>query len=389
MPRRNRVWRRTGNRGPNDFRARNGKRRREPPIIDASAAEVPIEPAEPTVADPAAAPVGATTDAADATPLTGAAPPALEAEPIETPETAEPVLFGSARRDPAVRSEWVDPATVTAGHDADSTAAVPVAGEEVPAGEEPRISSTAEPDLDGDRAPAGKLPRDSPAPFSSGTGGGAVPPAYAPPPPARAASNVASWVLGLCSLALLAALVWVLLTEPQRDGRDEIADLRGKVAALEARPDPAKGQSDVQAGVADLEKRLADADADRAAMGKTVSDLSTRLDAVAQQAQTAQQSAEAESAKPASPEPAPAEPAPSGGGSRRDRRRLSDPRREARRARRGVSPTSRPRRDRPPRPSPRPRSRSRRISGRSRPRSRPWTAGSPASTEGSRPSTAR
>ena len=69
-----------GNREPTDtFRRAGGKRRREPPIIDASATEVPAEPASPV---------------------------AVPEETVSS-EPAEPVLFGSAMRDPTQRTREV------------------------------------------------------------------------------------------------------------------------------------------------------------------------------------------------------------------------------------------------------------------------------------------
>ena len=278
-----------GNRGPNDFRARTGKRRREPPIIDASATEVPVDArsdvpfddqAEPRVESQVDAgakddPIPDTTDAA---PLPAAEPQAHAAVATDAAvsdaasdaarEASEPVLFGTPRREP--------PAGAEANRPGDATPA------DLPATDLTRASTGTE-RADGlgaaaaMGATASSAGADGPAAAAAAarTGGGATP-----------------WLLSLCILALLGALAWTLYTEPQRNGRDEIADLRGKVAALEARPDPAQ----VQSGVAALDKRLSAADADRAALAKTVAGLTSRVDDIAQQAR----------------QPAPSEPAPSG-----------------------------------------------------------------------------
>ncbi len=271
-----------GNRGPNDFRARAGKRRREPPIIDASATEVPADAQDPAVPDPADA------DPADSVPSSS-----VEGDRTTEPDSSEPVLFGSAKREPGVRPEGAVPPTgapsdpvsdlpVTATPDSVAPADRPMG---LPSGERPSSEAGS------NRGPG--QPETPAAAFGSRGRADAAP---VPPPAALAASagGIAPWLLGLASLVLLGALAWVLYTGPERSGRDEIAALRGKVAALEARPDPAQ----VQAGLAALDKRVAAAEADRAGLAKSLAELTTRLDGVAQQVRP-----EAEK---------PAEPAPSG-----------------------------------------------------------------------------
>ncbi|MGI3900032.1 MAG: hypothetical protein ACRYGP_31845 [Janthinobacterium lividum] len=252
-----------GNRGPNDFRARNVRKRREPPIIDASATEVP------PAADEAAAPAGhpdAETFAA-----TGVA----DHETVERaePANAEPVLFGGPWRETSAKPESETRPSLESVSDGDSMGEPLVEPEPAPAAPIGADSAADSPVMPPSAAP-------------TGTANSTVPP-YAEPPTARGAGGgAAPWLLGICSLALAAALAWVLYTEPQRSGRDEIDELRTKVASLEARPDSAQIQSSIVA----LDKRLSAADADRAALAQTVGGLTTRVD----------------SAKPA------AEPAPSG-----------------------------------------------------------------------------
>ena len=256
-----------GNREPNEIRARNVRKRREPPIIDASATEVPVDSVEPVVT-------------ADAAPLSAAEPLAQGAEAASREaslarETGEPVLFGTAVRDPVPTSDGSGVPTGTSdaavGPDLTATDAAPTADE----------AAAAAP-----RATFGGGGATSPRSPVFGTAGASVPPGALPP--TRSSGGAAPWLLTLSTLALLGALAWVLYTEPQRDGHAEIAELQSKVAALEARPDPSQGQPDVAA----LDKRLSDAEAARTALATTVTGLTTRLDAVAQAADTAKADAD-------------------------------------------------------------------------------------------------
>ena len=237
-----------GNRGPNDFRARNVRRRREPPIIDAAATEVPL------ATDAAAAPAD--------NPDVELSPATLNDAPEHTePDVSEPVLFGGARREPAAQPEDETPPSFQTG----------AAGEI----EHPTVAETeVDPATPLDASASPDRPVDPPASAAPGSMGSTVPPHIGTPSAPVAGGGAAPWLLGLCSLALAAALAWVLYTEPQRSGRDEIDELRGKVAALEARPDPAQ----IQGSVAALDKRVAAADADRATLSQTVEGLQTRID---------------------------------------------------------------------------------------------------------------
>ena len=246
-----------GNRGPNDFRTRNAKRRREPPIIDASATEVPLDAREP-----------AAEERADEAPVTGAELPDAEAgaAPAGGADAAEPVLFGSALRENAPKADTAEPSAAAVPDAADLPAGPGAAA--APADEAPAPETVAA----GTAAPEPSAPPSS-APSFGGSG--------TPVPPAAARSGgAAPWILSLCILALLGALAWLIYTEPQRSGREDLAALRDRVAGLEARPDA--GQA-----TAAVDKRLAAADAERAGLAKSVADLSSRLDALAQQAQQA------------------------------------------------------------------------------------------------------
>ena len=267
-----------GNRGPNDFRARTGKRRREPPIIDASATEVPLDARDPSP------------DAADDE-IPASPPEAAGREPDTTPpvvaDASEPVLFGSAVRDAASKQDA--PKHEVQPDDATEPAAAAPADAAPAESASPHDGPAAIDAAPADAGPAAASSDPQPSPTY-------VPPSAAADDrvplaaPAASSGGTVPWLLGLCSLVLLGALAWVLYTEPQRSGRDEIAQLRNRVAGLEARPDAAAG----------LDKRLADADAERAGLGKSVADLSARLDAVAQQAQAARDADKAAPAEPSS-----------------------------------------------------------------------------------------
>ena len=276
------------NRGPNDFRARNGKRRREPPIIDASATEVPLD-ARDSVPDADGDPaVGVHASGSDpGGPQSGSA------------EASEPVLFGSALRDAAPKTDAAEPSAVAPAEAVTAaegpTPVAPAAGSGSVASNSFETKPFDGKPFDGKPFESGSSPIPStpipPAGSASAssttapTGGSddRLPPAAAA---ARSGGGAIPWLLGLCSLALLGALTWVLYTEPQRSGGGEIADLRARVAGLEARPDPGAAA----AGVEGLDKRLTAADAERAGLGKSIADLSARLDAVAQKAQAARDS---------------------------------------------------------------------------------------------------
>ncbi len=260
-----------GNREPTEtYRRAGGKKRREPPIIDAAATEIPVERASPAV---------------------------VPDESVSS-EPAEPVLFGSAMRDPTQRTREV--------------------ASEAPSSDLPRSDET------GAEMPA----------VSSGPGveSEAVPPAASPASsepeiplaartddvsqgfeaPARTRPGLVPGLLGLVALVLLGAVAWLLLTGPQRSGRDElagtVADLQTKVAALEARPD----SGPLSGTVADLDKRVGAADADRTGVAQALAQLTKRVDGLEQQIQATKAAAEAKPAEAAAPpaaEPKPAEPA--------------------------------------------------------------------------------
>ncbi len=260
-----------GNREPTDtFRRAGGKKRREPPIIDASATEIPAEPASPVV---------------------------VPDEPVSS-EPAEPVLFGSAMRDPAQRSR-------EAAGDAPPS--------DLPKSDEPVSESPAEssdPGVDREAASPTPSPPSNEPESSLTSRPDTVTPSFEAP--ARPASGLVPALLGLVVLALLGTVAWLLFTGPQRSGRDElagtVADLQTKVAALEARPD--SGQ--MSGTVADLDKRVGAADADRTGIAQALAQLTKRVDGLDQQVQATKAAAEpkpAETAAPPAAEPKPAEPA--------------------------------------------------------------------------------
>ena len=260
-----------GNREPNDtFRRAGGKKRREPPIIDASATEVPVEPSR----------------------------PAIVPEETVSSETAEPVLFGSAMRDSAQRSR--------------ETAGEPAPSEPARSGDA-MVEPPAEPIVSDSGADSETVSSALPPDPSSGRDGllGSGPDALPPPAfqsPGRSGLGIVPGLLGLVVLVLLGTVAWLLYTGPQRSGRDELAgtlaDLQTKVAALEARPDP--GQ--MSGSVADLDKRVGAADADRSGIAQAVAQLTKRVDGIDQQVQTAKAAADAKPAEPVTPPAAESKP---------------------------------------------------------------------------------
>ncbi len=266
-----------GNREPTDsFRRAGGKKRREPPIIDASATEISAAPAEPVV---------------------------VPEEPVAS-EAAEPVLFGSAMRDAANRSRGTvgDAAPSDRATSGETAVEPPVAPTASGPNIETEVLPTAPPEsLSSDRDPI-LTSRPDALPLSGLAA------------PARSSSGVLPGLLGLVILALLGTIAWLLYTSPQRSGRDElagtVADLQTKVAALEARPDPAQ----VSGTVSDLVKRGEAADADRTGTAQALAGLTKRVDGIDQQLQAAKADADAKPAEAVAPpapveEPKPAEPA--------------------------------------------------------------------------------
>ena len=259
-----------GNREPTEtYRRAGGKKRREPPIIDASATEIPVEPAGPVV---------------------------VPDEPVSS-EPAEPVLFGSALRDPAQR-------TREAGSEAppsDLPRSVET-GAEMPA--EPSVPGVESEALSSAPSPASSEPE---IPLAARTD--TVTPGLQAP--ARSRPGLVPGLLGVVALVLLGTVAWLLLTGSQRSGRDElagtVADLQAKVAALEARPD--SGQ--LSGTVADIDKRVGAADADRTGIAQALAQLTKRVDGLEQQSQAMKAAADAKAAEAATPpaaEPKPAEP---------------------------------------------------------------------------------
>jgi len=296
-----------GNRGPNDVRSRGGRKRREPPIIDASATEVP-----------AAAGDSRQDDAPD--------PASSEPEPFagsaaEGTSAAEPVLFGSAFRDTPPRhptasrtlQDPVEPETTAPWPsdrpaDTRATLAPEVGAREVspegPVGDG-NMHDAVTPESHGGPVPP-STDEDIPPTVSEK-------PVTAASPATRSGAGRLTGVLGAACLLLLGGIGWLLYSEPQRSGRDQtaasVADLKAKVAALEARPDPARSQGQLQADVAALDKRVAAADTERSGLAETVAGLTTRLEAVAQQAEAAKADADGVSAAAKAAAPANAPPA--------------------------------------------------------------------------------
>ena len=282
-----------GNRGPNDGRARGGKRRREPPIIDASATEVPVAAGH-SVGDEAPDPASHEPE-----PSAGVAAQASTA--------GEPVLFGSAFRDATPRDAA---GSKTLRDPVEGGATGPWRSDrlgEDPAGIDPTVSTrgaSVEAPVGGGEMHAAAMPgtHDGPAPPLAGEDVLRDKPTAAAVPAHRSRGGLLPGLLGAACLMLLGAIAWLLYSEPQRSGRNQmvasLTDLQAKVAALEARPEPAQAEGKLRGDLAALDKRVAAADASRSGLADTVAGLTSRLDAVAQQAQAAK--AEADSASAAS-----------------------------------------------------------------------------------------
>ncbi len=267
-----------GNREPTEpFRRGVGKKRREPPIIDASATSVPVEPSAAEI------------------PVETAGPVVPPAEPAPA-QPAEPVLFGSALRDPAQRSRETE---------SDIAASSPRTIDDTVAGSPVDFSG---PGVESEVVSAGASASSSEPDSHPASRADTVPPFEVP---ARPRTGLVPGLLGLLVLVLLGTVAWLFFAGPQRSGQEElagnVADLQTKVAALEARQDP--GQ--VTNTVADLNKRVGAADADRAGTAQTLAQLTKRVDDIDQQMQAAKAAASAKPAEAAPPaaEPKPAEPA--------------------------------------------------------------------------------
>ncbi len=246
-----------GNRGPNEpslRRSQSGRKRREPPIIDATANEVSATGAgrEAGAAAPRSEPAGPE-------PREGAAA-GNEAVPVVQ---AEPVLFGAAVRDGSAGVETA-PSSETGESPAGTASSF-----EPPPEVDPVQSSAAE-RADPD---AGTVTPDAVSAAHGGT--------VAPPQSRPSRRSLLSILLGIVVLALLGSIAGLLYTGPQWSHSDElsasIATLQGRVAALEARPDAARADAEVAA----VGQRTGALDSQLESLKKSVADLETRLDAVA------------------------------------------------------------------------------------------------------------
>ena len=274
-----------GNRGPNESFRRNqsSRKRREPPIIDATATEL-------SEADKEA---GATAQPD--------VEPGREGEAARMDETgpgdhAEPVLFGAGMRNgPAGVDEPVASApAVEEAPESRETSPAP------PSEVDPAVSSAAD-FADSDPAAANREAES----HAMGEAAGA-------PPPRPSRRSPMSILLGILVLALLGSIAGLLYTEPQRTRSGELsaslAAVQGKVAALEARPDPAK----TNAEVATLGRRTDALDSQLTSLKSAIADLNSRLGAIAAETdaskarlaasgQTASEPQQAATARPAPP----------------------------------------------------------------------------------------
>ena len=240
-----------------------GRKRREPPIIDASATNISDRASAETAASesdpvsPESAP--ASLDDAAETAMHGPA-----ASRDVNPD-GEPVLFGQAPGDKSPTDEEpADPAKMAAER----------------------------PDIEGaETAPSGSISTDQPEPSPAEfLAQNLTPPvddsAATPGPPQGRASlwSPMSAVLGIVVLALLGGIAALLYTEPQRNRSVELSGsveaLAGRVAALESRPDAAKTAGQVDA----VDRRAGALEGQVASLRAALADLSKKIDEAAAKA---------------------------------------------------------------------------------------------------------
>ncbi len=260
-----------GNRGSTESFRRSQRKRREPPIIDATATDVSQAASLPETTPPAAA-----TDA----PST---PPDVEVGAAE-----EPVLFGhtiheaSAEGGGEPTSREPDPAP-DASENRDPVkpaddAATPVESAPPHVGD---VSTTPEeiietPATAEATAPAEPLFAGDPPDIHSHT---------PMPAPEESRRSAVPLVLGIVMLALLAGIAGLLYTEPQRTGSAalsaDVGRLKDQVAALQARPQPAQEGPQISA----LDGKTASLASDIAALKAAVAALGGKLGSAADQSQ--------------------------------------------------------------------------------------------------------
>ena len=277
-------------RGPGDSPAmrlnQKGRKRREPPIIDASATDISDQTSPETDATepdrPASESVPAGREDAAEAAMERTAAAAGEVSP-----NAEPVLFRQAPESVSPAAEGAaDPAKAASeGPDIEGTGAAPSESTSQVESEQPSAAEF----------------------LAQNIGSPADDPAAAPVPPQSRASlwSPMSAILGIVVLALLGGIAALLYTEPRRSHADAFAAsieaLSGRVATLEARPDPAKAASQIGA----VDRRAGTLEAQVASLKAVLADLSKKIDDAAGKA-------DANAAKLATLAETPAQPAAAG-----------------------------------------------------------------------------
>ncbi|HEX4768797.1 MAG TPA: hypothetical protein VH414_21240, partial [Lichenihabitans sp.] len=263
-----------GNRGSTESFRRNQRKRREPPIIDATATDVSraasspeTTPPVPTV-DPPSTPPDAGIGAAEEPVLFGHTVPEASAHSEGEPSPHEKAPMPDApaapvEGDPAKPSdEAATPAEAAAAHVVGDVSTPP---EEIT--ETPAMTQAA-----AIESPFAEDPRD-------------VPPHAAMPRPEESRRSAVPLVLGIVVLALLAGIAGLLYMEPQRSGSAalsaDVGKLKDQVAALEARPQPVQEGPQISA----LDGKSASLASDIAALKTAVASLSGKVGSAADQSQ--------------------------------------------------------------------------------------------------------
>ncbi len=265
-----------GNRGSNESFRRNQRKRREPPIIDATATDVPEPGSLPETPSPV---------------------PAADS-PSTPPEAGigaadEPVLFGHTTHGASGQSEGephpreTEPASDASAAPADGGLTTP-ADETVTPAEDAAlphptdVSTTPEEVTETSAATAMTEPTAAGESFAEDRSDAAP---YTPVPPEALRRPAVPLLLGIVILALLAGIAGLLYTEPLRTGSaalsTEVGKLKDQVAALEARPQPAQEGPQISA----LDGKTASLAGEIAALKTAVASLGGRVGSAVDQSQ--------------------------------------------------------------------------------------------------------
>ena len=254
-----------GNRGSTESFRRKERKRREPPIIDATATDVsqPASTPEPPplpITDAPSAPLDAGAGAAEEPVLFGHASHDASSEDGAAPREPEPAPDASDDHAPVAPTDGTATPVEAASPHGDDISATPDEVIETPAA----AAAAAEPPF------ADEHPE--------------IPP-HTPTPPETPRRSAVPLVLGVVILALLAGIAALLYTEPQRTGSAalmaDVGQLKDRIAALEARPQPAPEGPQISA----LDGKTASLAGEIAALKGTVANLGAKVGSAADRSQ--------------------------------------------------------------------------------------------------------